>query len=241
MRGFARSDWGSDMGGSAARVLIVGGSPAPSAAETVLRAAQGCDAVVAVDRGFDALCAAGLACDLFCGDADSVSPAGALLVADAERDPAAPGSFPVVRYNPHKDDTDLGLALREVSSRWPGAAARVTCTSGGQPDHALAVLGILAKWPMSVEVVEDAYEQRILHAGDCWRLAGHLAERFSFIPLTPAAEVSECGMRWTLDRAQVPLLSDLGVSNVIDAEDAVITCHAGTISAWSFKGRFAGA
>ena len=55
-----------------ARVLVVGGSPQGASPEVVRRAAQGCDAVVAVDRGLDAVLAAGLICDLFCGDADTV-------------------------------------------------------------------------------------------------------------------------------------------------------------------------
>ena len=113
--------------------------------------------------------------------------------------------------------------------------------SGGAPDHALAVLGRLAAWPGHVEVWEDSFTQRILKAGETWSLTGHLHERFTFIPLTPEAVVSERGMRWELDHKHVPLLSDLGVSNVIDTEDAAITCHEGTISAWSFKGFFAGA
>lgn len=244
------------------RVLLVGGSPEPSSATTLTRAAADCDVVVAIDRGLDAVLAAGVSCDLFCGDADSVSSKGAAAVRAAEATAAdarvsASGQgvsadtastrtvanclFDVVRYDPHKDATDLELALDEVLQRWPGATVRATCMSGGAPDHALAVLGRLAAWPGHVEVWEDAFIQRILKAGESWPLDGHVHERFTFIPLTPEAVVSEHGMRWELDHKHVPLLSDLGVSNVIDAEDAVITCHEGTISAWSFKGFFAGA
>ena len=107
----------------ASPVLIVGGSPERSSAEVLLRAAAGCRAIVAVDRGLDALLAANLTCDLFCGDADSVSEAGAGLVREAEeagRD-GGEAAFAVVRYNPHKDDTDLGLAISEVAARYPGA------------------------------------------------------------------------------------------------------------------------
>lgn len=227
------------------RVLMVGGSPEPSSADTIRCAAAGCDAVVAIDRGLDTVLAAGLACTLFCGDGDSVSIAGASAVRGSEsRDvDAVPASeaFEVVRYDPHKDATDLELALDEVSRRWPDASVRATCMSGGAPDHALAVLGRLAAWSGHIEVWEDAFTQRILKAGESWHMSGHLNERFTFIPLTLEAVVSERGMRWELDHKRVPLLSDLGVSNVIDSNDAVITCHEGTISAWSFKGFFAGA
>lgn len=221
-------------------VLIVGGSPEPAGAETLRRAAAGCIAVVAIDRGLDALRDAGLACDVFCGDADSVGAAGAAEVRAAEAG-AASDAFEVVRYNPHKDDTDLGLALTEIAGRWPGARLRGTCLSGGAPDHALAVLGRLSAWSGAVEVVEDGFTLRILKAGESWELGAHLHERFSFIPLTPSAEVSERGLRWELEHKMVPLLSDLGISNVVDTPSSRIVCHQGTIAAWAFTGFFAGA
>lgn len=222
-------------------VLLIGGSPEPSSHETIRRAAAGCDAVVAVDRGFDAASAAGIRCTLFCGDADSVSEAGARAVRRAESSAPGSGAFDVVRYDPHKDDTDLGLALSEIARRWPGAAIRVTCFSGGHPDHALAVLGCLMSWKGSVELVEDGFVGRILSAGEAWTLYDATACRLSFVPLSPGATVSERGMRWELDRERVPLLSDLGISNVVDEDGAQITCHEGVIVVWVFNGYFAGA
>lgn len=222
----------------ASPVLLVGGSPERSSAETLRKAAAGCCAVVAVDRGLDALLDAGLSCDLFCGDADSVSEAGAELVRKAEAMARAGehAPFDVVRYNPHKDDTDLGLALSEAAARYPGVLLRVTCLSGGNPDHALAVLGRLATWPYGVEWIEDGFEGRILQAGMEWAITGAHGARFSFVPLSAdGTEVSEEGMRWELDHARVPLLADLGISNVIETDSARIACHAGTIACWLFR------
>ena len=56
----------------ALRVLLVGGSPQTCDAVFLKHLYAGCDLVVAVDRGLDAVLDAGLPCDLFCGDADSV-------------------------------------------------------------------------------------------------------------------------------------------------------------------------
>ena len=224
-------------GSRTAPVLVVGGSPERASAETLRRAARGCQAIVAVDRGLDALIAAGMACGLFCGDADSVSPEGAARVRAAEhvKLQGDAEAFDVVRYNPHKDDTDLGLALAEVAERYPGAPVRATCLAGGKPDHALAVLGRLATWPHGVEWIEDAFAGRVLRGGMAWESAGARGDRFSFVPLgAEGAEVSEHGMRWELDHARVPLLSDLGISNVIEANPARITCHDGTLVCWLF-------
>ena len=217
------------------RVLIVGGSPEPCSPETLCAAASGCDAVVAVDRGLDALRAACLPCDLFCGDADSVSAEGAALVARAEGERLAYAPFDVERDNPHKDFTDLSLALRAVRERWGACAVRATCLTGGAPDHFLAALGRLTDWDGSVELFEDAFLGRVLRGGDRWAIEDATGCRFSFVPLSSEAEVSERGMRWELDCRRCSLLEDLGISNVIESDLAVIECHEGAVGAWVFR------
>lgn len=216
------------------RVAVIGGSPAPSGADTVRRAAEGSDAVVAIDRGLDAARAAGVPVDLFCGDADSVSEQGAALVRAAEA-AGEDAPFAVERYNPHKDFTDLSLVLRAVSERWGAPTLCCTCLAGGNPDHLLGVYGRLKDWDGAVELLEDESEGRILRAHQSWHIRDRLGARFSFIPLSPEVTVSESGMRWELDHHQVELLSDLGISNVIESTPATITCHTGTLICWHFK------
>ena len=218
-------------------VLIVGGSPAGVSPRIAGYAARRMAYTVAVDRGLDVLLAADMEPDLFCGDADSVSAAGAALVQEAEAVAAAGGEprFAVERYDPEKDYTDLSLALRAVRERW-GAAPLVCCgLGGGRPDHLLGVLGCLAGWPGPVWFVEDDCRGRVLHAGETWDIAGAAGARFSFVPLSSAATVSIAGMRWNLDHARVELLSDLGISNVVAAPGASIACHEGALGAWLFS------
>ena len=219
------------------RVLIVGGSPEPVSIDLVGSLAAGCDAVVAVDRGLDLLLGAGRPPDLFCGDADSVSTAGAALVRAAEAGTSAGegADFEVERYNPAKDYTDLSLALRAVRERWPGSDLVCTGLAGGRPDHFLGCLGCLVSWRGAVELFENAYEGRILHDGADWTISGRTGRRFSFVPLSETATVSIRGMQWELDHRDGSLLSDLGISNVVTADPAWIACHAGTIGAWVFR------
>lgn len=215
------------------RVLVVGGSPDRSSAKTIRCAAQGCTRIVAVDRGLDAVIDAGLSCDLFCGDADTVGERGLRLVEEAQsRSEAA--SFEVERYDPYKDATDFALALRAIEKRWPRAEVVCTCVSGGAPDHALGVLGRFAGARASVRVVEDDFEARILRAGDDWEIHAACGRRFSCIPLSAGAEVSEQGFCWNIDHAQMPLLSDWGISNVVEAFRAFVRCHEGIIACWLF-------
>ena len=112
------------------KVLVVCGSPVVVSADLLRRLAGECDHVVAVDRGLDALLDAGLSCDVYVGDADTVSDVGRALVDAAE-------AFEVERHDPYKDYTDLALALDSVRRRWPGAEVVATCATGGRPDMAL--------------------------------------------------------------------------------------------------------
>lgn len=118
----------------ACKVLVVCGSPVVASADLLRRLAGECDHVIAVDRGLDALLGAGLGCDVYVGDADTVSDEGRALVDAAE-------DFEVERHDPYKDFTDLALALDTIRRRWLGAEVVATCATGGRPDMALSVLG----------------------------------------------------------------------------------------------------
>ena len=199
------------------------------ASANLLRQLAGeCDHVVAVDRGLDALLGAGLGCDVYVGDADTVSDEGGALVDAAE-------AFEVERHDPYKDYTDLALALDSVRRRWPGSEVVVTCATGGRPDMALSVLGLLAGFEDApVWIAEDKVVARILHAGESWAIEGAEGKTFSIIAIAPNTEVSEHGLEWELDHAPLGLLADTGISNVIRST-AMIQVHTGTAIAYLYK------
>lgn len=207
---------------------MVCGSPVVAGADLLRRLAGECDHVVAVDRGLDALLGAGLSCDVYVGDADTVSDAGHTLV-DADE------AFEVERHDPYKDYTDLALALDSVRRRWPGAEVVATCATGGRPDMALSVLGLLAGYEDApVWIAEDKVIARILHAGESWTIEGAEGKTFSIIAIAPNTKVSEHGLEWELDHAQLALLADTGISNVVRGT-ATIQVHAGTAIAYLYK------
>lgn len=212
----------------ACKVLVVCGSPVVASADLLRRLAGECDHVVAVDRGLDALLGTGLSCDVYVGDADTVSDAGRALV-DAATD------FEVERHNPYKDYTDLALALDSVRRRWPGAEVIATCASGGRPDMALSVLGLLAGYEDApVWVEEDKVVARILHAGESWTIEGSEGKTFSIIAIAPNTVVSEHGLEWELDHAFLGLLADTGISNVV-RRTATITVHQGVAIGYLYR------
>lgn len=207
---------------------MVCGSPVVTSADLLHRLAGECDHVVAVDRGLDALLSAGLSCDVYVGDADTVSDAGRALVDDAT-------DFEVERHDPYKDSTDLALALDSVRRRWPDADVVATCATGGRPDMALSVLGLLAGYEDApVWIAEDKVVARILHAGESWTIESAEGKTFSIIAIAPNTEVSEHGLEWELDHTPLGLLADTGISNVVRGT-ATIQVHTGTAIAYLYK------
>lgn len=207
---------------------MVCGSPVVASTDLLRQLAGECDHVVAVDRGLDALLGAGLSCDVYVGDADTVSDEGRALVDAAE-------AFEVERHNPYKDYTDLALALDSVRRRWPGAEVVATCATGGRPDMALSVLGLLAGYEDApVWIVEDKVVARFLRTGDSWTIEGAEGKTFSIIAIAPKTEVSEHGLEWELDHSPLSLLANTGISNVVRST-ATIQVHAGTAIAYLYQ------
>lgn len=199
-----------------------------ASAELLSRLAGECDHVVAVDRGLDALLGAGVSCDVYVGDADTVSDEGRALV-DAAKD------FEVERHNPYKDYTDLALALDSVRRRWTGAEVVATCATGGRPDMALSVLGLLASYADApVWIEEDEVTARILHQDETWTIENAEGKTFSIIAIDPNTKVSEHGLEWELNHAPLGLLADTGISNVVRST-ATIQVHTGTAIAYLYQ------
>lgn len=207
---------------------MVCGSPVVSSPELLCHLAGECDHIVAVDRGLDALLGAGLGCDVYVGDADTVSDAGRALV-DAAVD------FEVERHDPYKDYTDLALALDAVRLRWPAAEVVATCATGGRPDMALSVLGLLADYADApVWIEEDEVTARILHQDETWTIDDAEGKTFSIIAIAPNTEISEHGLEWELDHSPLGLLADTGISNVVRST-AKIQVNSGTVIAYLYK------
>lgn len=199
-----------------------------ASADLLRQLAGECDHIVAVDRGLDALLGAGLSCDIYVGDADTVSDEGRALVDAAE-------SFEVERHDPYKDYTDLALALDSVRRRWAGAEVVATCATGGRPDMALSVLGLLAGYvDAPVWIEEDEVTARILHQDETWTIEGAESKNFSIIAIAPNTKVSEHGLEWELDYSPLGLLADTGISNVV-RKTAKIQVHQGVAIAYLYK------
>jgi len=218
----------------AVSVVVVGGSPERPEPALLRRLAGAADLVLACDAGADACLAAGVPVDVLIGDADSATPAG---LDHARATARAELAFPM-----DKDDVDLGLAIRWVREHAPQACELVfTGVSGGRTDHALAVLGLLARAAdLRPRVEENGAEMRMLapNGAPTWAFdPADVGRTLSAVALLGPAVVSERGMRWNLDRAELAPLSDLGVSNVIEEADAAVTAHEGVLLVTALRER----
>ena len=219
------------------KVLVVDGSPDPSSAELVEHLATESDYVIAADRGAAVCQAAGVVPDVLCGDEDS---AGEEALSWAEGACATKIVYPSEKYA-----TDLALAVacarHEANRRSAALELTVTCAAGGRPDHALAVLGVLANaYDVRPRMVEDGFELRLLspEGRANWPVGketGAMGATFSAIPLQEGTEVSECGMRWNLDHRALPVFTDEGVSNVVMSADAEVVCHKGLLACYLIR------
>ena len=226
------------------RVLVVAGSPEPSSPELLRRLVSDVDRVVAVDRGLDACIAADVTPNDFVGDADSASPVSLSRLDEM--------GCAVCTFTTQKDYTDLGLALRILrdpsgeldatnraekralakGSRLPQVI--LTCSSGGRPDHFLGVFGAMCEYAdLEPMLVEDGFECHVLapEGRRVWRAgAGDVGHTVSVVAIAADTLASERGLRWELDHVAMPVLSDLGVSNVVEHEGDEVECHSGAVA-----------
>lgn len=224
-----------ELGPHVVKALVVAGSPLPSTPGLVRGLVGQSDFVIAADKGVDVLHAAEVVPDVYCGDEDSAGSEALRWAKDNK-----------VRWELHpteKDDTDLGLAIacarRCADERGSALEVTVTCASGGRPDHALGVWGVLARCADACpRVVEDDYECRILstQGNSTWLVDNRCGATASVIALMPGSVVTICGMQWNLQSAKLRPLDDYGVSNRILEEHALVRCEAGVLAVFVLNG-----
>ncbi|MCL1846728.1 MAG: thiamine diphosphokinase [Coriobacteriia bacterium] len=209
--------------------LLVSGSPAPADPAHLKDLAQQVDFILAVDSGADALLAAGLTPDLLLGDFDSIDPT------TLER--FQNGGVELQSYDPHKDATDIELALT-AALELGYTSLIATRVLGGRIDHTLAALGCLARVAeqgAAVIIRESAETCVFLSASSLHtslRIEAATEPRPAFVSLIPwagEATVSITGVKWELDHATLTPASSLGVSNVPTGPHVDIEVHAGTV------------
>ena len=176
------------------------------------------DAVVAVDGGYAHLQGAGCVPDAAIGDFDSL---GYVPEGDA-----------VIEHSPHKDKSDLELALDYAVERG-FARAVVYGALGGRPDHSVANLQMCARFAekgMAVQIVgADCLVDILVGPGMLELPARECGTVSVFSAVDESRGVTENGLEYPLENVTLTNRTTLGLSNEMIGRPATISVEDGTL------------
>lgn len=179
---------------------------------------DGADMVIAADGGYDMLARWGVTPDLLMGDFDSLGT-------------TPPEDIETVRHPVMKDDTDMALAADAALSR--GAERLIIYGGlGGRPDHSFANIqlaaGLARRGVEAVLVGADFSMTAVCSRGV--RFEGCHAGTISVFAVGGTAQgVTERGLLYRLDNAELSDSRPMGVSNSFTGARAEIETREGTL------------
>lgn len=181
--------------------------------------------LVACDKGYEAVYAAGLTPDMLIGDMDSLSKE----LYDEFR-----ARFPerIKRFPSQKDETDTELALRYAAEEGYREVFLLGAT-GSRMDHFLGTLGLFSyadKRGIELYILDPYNRIRCIHQDTRLRKADQYGTVVSLIPFTDTVfHVTLRGFRYLLNDATMTRGKTIGVSNVIEEEEAEIMLGEGKL------------
>lgn len=170
--------------------------------------------IICADRGLDYAIAAGITPDLAIGDFDSAK--------------TKPCGMRVITAKPEKDETDTILACREAAAAGC-TEIRLYCALGGRIDHTIAniqTLYGLKKQGISAEIISE--KSRLYLLSDEEKIIPQFDGYLSVFAFGESCVVSEIGMKYPVEKAELTNSFPLGVSNEITAPQGRIILHSGT-------------
>ena len=180
--------------------------------------------VWAADHGADYCQTAGIKVSYLYGDKDSVNPANWEAIA---------ANHPVIKTFPvAKNDTDLGLVLKDIS---PGSIILATGIWGGRADHLLAnvfsLMGMKKKYGHAVLLADSSEIMLLLTQGEraSFTVEDKMPHAVSLLPLEQSNKVSIDGVQWPLSRSELLLTHPYAISNVMKNKTMTVSCTKGSI------------
>jgi thiamine pyrophosphokinase len=182
------------------------------------------DLIIAADSGGSVLLSLGVTPGLLVGDMDSI---GTDVLAEIRRRGAE-----VIEMPPEKDHTDTEIAVQEALDR--GAAEITICGAlGGRLDHTLANISLLLftrEHGAQARIVTEDQEAYLLIPGLKNPIAGAIGDTVSLMALAdPTTGVTTHDLKYPLEKADLSLLSPLGVSNEISGPNPWVEFRRGIL------------
>ncbi len=179
-------------------------------------AAAAAEPLLAADGGANHLARIGLRPAAVIGDLDSLTATTRTWLGEEAL---------VVR--PDQDASDLDKALEYAFSELALSRLTVLGALGGRIDHALANLGLLARYQRGRALVFcDADHELVAVTGEA-RLPAVPGETWSFWTFDPAVRVTLAGVRWPVERQPLDPTHRLSLSNLATAEQVQIIASGG--------------
>lgn len=208
--------------------LLVGGAPTEHKGLDLVLENCSFDTIIAVDAGYAALVERGIAPHHVFGDFDSLG----FIPQEVE------GGACVHPFDPHKDFTDMDLALNFAIGE--GFTHIIMCDGlHARLDHSLANLQLMAAAARKGQRVWGITEEEVVVALDAKGELDHLeiaaGSQGICSVLAHSDSVSgayETGLAYGLEDAQLTNCFPLGISNELTGQDAHISLEEG--SAWIF-------
>ncbi len=205
------------------QILIFANGPVPTSSALKELLVQ-TDFIIAADGGANSCKKFQVLPDILIGDLDSIEPD---LLRDYED-----RNVTILRFPPHKDATDLELALDEAQRK--------------HAEHIWIVGGLGDRWDMSIGNIMLAAAEKyteikisflthdsslhILHPNQTYSFESQPDQTVSLIPLKgDVSGVTLHGFKYPLDDATITFGSSLGISNVTAAQKTSITHNQGIL------------
>jgi thiamine pyrophosphokinase len=183
------------------------------------------DLLIGADSGALRLIELGFAPDLAIGDFDSVTPDELEIIRRASRRTEIVDPM-------DKDHTDTELAFNRALEHGPEEIV-IAGALGTRFDHSLANVHLLAsarRRGVRAVAADGRNEIRLAAGGDRLTLRRTDRPTVSLLPLTPVVTgITLEGFRYPLKDARLEIGQSLGISNVLEAEEGVVTVGEGLL------------
>lgn len=185
-------------------------------------AAEGADLLLCADGGALYVLGWGLTPDVVIGDMDSLD------AAYLERLETA--GVELVRHLPHKDETDLELALDRAVHE---GASEITILGalGGRIDQTIANILLLTRPCLegaTVSILDG--RERLFLARDSVTIRGKEGDTVSLMPLSSeVTNITTTGLEYPLRGESLCLGPSRGISNIMTSDEAAITLGDGLL------------
>jgi thiamine pyrophosphokinase len=209
--------------------IVVGNGRCPDRDGLPAETLDDAQIVVAADGGVACALALGLRPDVVVGDADS------LELSDLNR--LGQLGIPLVRVSPHKDASDLELAVREAVGRGARSLVILGALDGDRVEHSMANLMLLTLPELAradASIVDERSTVRVLDAADtssaALRLSGQAGDFISLFPWAgPAEGITTEGLRYPLRDEPLPVGPSRGLSNELVGTSATVRLRGGRL------------